>query len=66
VYHFAALFAWPRTIPIQAFATLKNMLIAGFFLSHGLLILRTFQMVHPSLAKPSARSGTAALPAHRQ
>ena len=38
MFRFAAAVAWPRTAPVQAFAALRNMLIAGFFLSQGFLI----------------------------
>ncbi len=39
ICRFMAAPACPRAAPIQAFAALRNMLIAGFFFNHGFLIV---------------------------
>jgi hypothetical protein len=42
VFRLAVPVAMPRAAPAQAFAALRNTLSMGFFLSHGLFMLRSF------------------------
>jgi hypothetical protein len=53
VFRLAVPVAMPRAAPAQAFAALRNTLSMGFFLSHGLFMLRSFGC-GPSLNAPGA------------